>query len=205
MFPMHTKLVIATGNRGKIAEIARLLDNIPGWELLTPDRAGPFPEVFEDGATFEENAVKKARELCAHTGHAAVADDSGLEVDALGGRPGVFSARYAGDNATDADRNAKLLREMNGVPEGKRTARFVCVIALALPDERLYLARGVCEGSIAREPRGSAGFGYDPVFVPAGRTVAMAELSPDEKNAISHRGAALRELRSILSSLNVTA
>jgi len=190
------RVVLATRNRDKLREIARLLDP-ERFKLLTLDDFDDFPEVEEDGATLEENALKKAREVAAATGLLTVADDTGLEVDALGGRPGVYSSRYAGENATYADNVQKLLRELQGVPREKRAARFRCVAAI-VDGEREVTAEGVCEGVILEEPRGEGGFGYDPVFfVPeVGKT--FAEMSTEEKNAISHRGKAFRKAAEIL-------
>jgi XTP/dITP diphosphohydrolase len=189
-------VVVATGNVGKVAEIRAALEPT-GWTFVTASELGlTAPEVEETGATFEENALLKARAYRDIFGMAALADDSGLEVDALSGSPGVRSARYAGEPASDAANNAKLLRELERVPAAGRTARFRSVVALVAPDGTEEVAAGSCEGTIGREPKGTGGFGYDPLFEPAdapGRT--MAELAMDEKNAISHRGRALRALR----------
>jgi XTP/dITP diphosphohydrolase len=196
---------MATRNAGKIRELRDLLDGL-GIELLSLADFPDLPEIPEEGATFAENAVTKAKEVARLTRLPALADDSGLEVEALGGRPGVFSARYAQDRTqpavpSDADNWRKLLDEMQGVPKEQRGARFVCEIALALPGGRVFTARGECRGSIALEPKGEHGFGYDPVFwVPEyGRT--MAELGPEVKNRISHRARALAALREILVSI----
>jgi XTP/dITP diphosphohydrolase len=194
-------LVVATGNRGKLAEIAAILDGL-GIALKTPADFPGAPVPVEDGATYRDNALIKARALCAFTGLPAIGDDTGLEVDALGGAPGLISARYAGP-AQDAARNReKLLAALEGVPPGRRAARFVCSIALALPDGRALAFDGECRGAITAEPRGAAGFGYDPVFlVPElGRT--MAELDPADKNRLSHRGRALEKLRAALRDLS---
>jgi XTP/dITP diphosphohydrolase len=157
--------------------------------------------VIEDGLTFAENALKKARSAAAHTGCAALADDSGLVIDALNGEPGIQSARYAGDDADDDERNRLVLDKMRCVPDGKRSARFVCAIAIVLSDGTEYLAEGVCEGTIIREMRGNYGFGYDPIFFlpECGRT--MAEIPLKEKNRISHRARALESARKILLSM----
>lgn len=189
------RLVLATTNKGKIREIEEVLAGLP----VTAESisAYSFPPVVEDGQTFADNACKKALYYAAHTGSIALADDSGLEVDALQGRPGVYSARYAGEQADDELNNRKLLADMRDVPEGRRGARFRCVLAVAAPDGRCVTAEGVCSGVIAYAPRGEGGFGYDPLFVlPDGRT--MAELPVDEKNRISHRGRALCKLRELL-------
>jgi XTP/dITP diphosphohydrolase len=190
-------VVLATSNEGKLAELRSLLgdlpiDLVPYGEILGP-RTLP-----EEGDTFEANAVQKARTVCQLTGLFALADDSGLEVDALGGRPGVRSARFAQERATDAENNAALLRAMEAIEEGGRSARFRCVLALANPwDTVVRVCEGRCEGSIARTPRGSGGFGYDPLFVVDGGR-AMAELSEAEKNSISHRARAGLAMRQIL-------
>jgi XTP/dITP diphosphohydrolase len=201
------RIVLATKNRGKLRELSALLDE-PRIELISlADVAPPDFDVDETGATFEENARLKAEAVARLTGLPALADDSGLEVDALGGRPGVHSKRYSGENATDARNNARLLEELREVVEHERTARFVCVLALAEPSlqghdaprasaaETRLLVRGTCEGHIALETRGTAGFGYDPLFVPdelGGRT--LGEASAAEKNGLSHRGQAIRAL-----------
>ena len=193
------KLLLATKNRGKIKEIIRLLKG-QRVEVLTLD---DFPGISlpkEDRSTFKGNALKKAR-VAGETGLAAISDDSGLCVDALGGRPGVLSARYAGDNATDEENLAKLLLEMKDVPEGKRTASFVCVIALVLPSGKEKTFEGRLEGVIAAKPKGRGGFGYDPVFFLPGKNKTLAELKPEEKNLLSHRGAALEKLKKDLFPL----
>jgi XTP/dITP diphosphohydrolase len=185
------RVVVASKNKGKLEEIAATLAPL-GWEFVSGEGG---PDVEETGETFFENAKLKAEAYARHFGTAALADDSGLEVDALAGAPGVRSARYAGEHASDVDNNAKLLAALAVVPEGRRTARFRSTIVLTDTDGSLVAADGACEGRIGFAPRGSGGFGYDPLFLPEatpGRT--MAELSLDEKNAISHRGAALRAL-----------
>lgn len=193
-------LAIATRNHGKMREMAAALD-IPGLRVLTPAEAGEWPEVEETGATFQENAVLKAEALRDLKGAAALADDSGLMVDALAGEPGVRSSRYAGPEG-DSEKNMDLLLErLAGVPPLERTARFACVMALALTDGELVITRGELEGSIAEARRGSGGFGYDPVFVPLGYERTLAELSLKEKNAISHRGKALSRMRVVLAGL----
>ncbi len=198
-------LVMATRNPGKVRELRQILQDL-GIRLLSLADFPEIGEIPEEGATFAENAAAKAKEVARLTGLPALADDSGLEVAALGDRPGVFSARYAQDRTqpwppADQDNWRKLLEEMAGVPLKQRGARFVCEIALALPDGRLYHAHGECAGSIALEPKGDQGFGYDPVFtVPEyGRT--MAELGPAIKNRISHRARALAALQELLRSL----
>ncbi len=193
-------ILIATRNRGKMAELASLLASAP-FQLLSLDDAGVEDEAPETGATFKENARIKAEEYARLSGMLTLADDSGLEVDALGGEPGVMSARYAGDDASDADRIAFLLGKLEGAPDEALSARFRCVIAVARPGESAELRGGTCEGRIARSPRGAGGFGYDPIFLlPAlGRT--MAELSPEEKNQLSHRGIAARRTAELLRTL----
>lgn len=194
-------LVIATGNRGKLAEIRALLAGLPVEVLGIGDVMTP-PVVDEDGETFVANALKKARAVARATGMITLADDSGLEVDALGGRPGVRSARYAREGASDAENNAKLLVELEGVPPERRSARFRCAMALvdpwARPEERESVVEGACEGSIRLQPSGQGGFGYDPLFVVAERGCTMAELDESEKNRLSHRGRALSRLRPVL-------
>ena len=198
-------LVMATRNPGKIRELRQILKDLDV-HLLSLDDFPELPEIPERGPTFAENAAAKAREVARLTGLPALADDSGLEVAALRGRPGVWSARYAQDRTapappTDQDNWRKLLEEMAGVPLEARGARFVCEIALALPDGRLFKAHGECAGRIALTPQGEQGFGYDPVFAlpEYGRT--MAELGPRVKNRLSHRARALAALKELLLSL----
>lgn len=193
-------IVLATRNENKVRELAAMLAGLP----IRLESIGSYPDapdVEETGATFAENAVLKAKAAVQHTGLWAMADDSGLEVDALDGQPGVYSARFAGPGATDADNNEKLLKLMADVPDDRRTARFRCAIALAAPDGRIFVDEGTCEGRIARAPRGEGGFGYDPLFVvpELGRT--FAELPAAEKDRISHRGRALTAVRRRLEDL----
>lgn len=183
------KLLVATRNHHKLAEIRAILA-LPGVSLLGADEVPGLPEVEEDAPTFEGNAIKKARALCDASGLWALADDSGLEVDALNREPGVYSARYAGKQGDTPANNAKLLRRMEGVHD--RRARFRCALALAAPDGRTWTVDGRCEGRIVEAPRGNRGFGYDPLFVPDGHTRTFAELPNEEKNRLSHRGNALR-------------
>jgi len=192
------KVVIGTGNPGKIREILRIVGDVPGIVWLTSAEV-PFPEVPETGDTFLANAMEKARTIAAATGYPTLAEDSGLEVDVLHGAPGVQSAHYAGHPPDRAANNAKLLMALAGVPD--RRATFRTVAALALPDGRLWTADGELEGRIAEVPRGNAGFGYDPLFVPVGETRTLAELSAEEKDAISHRRRALDGLRRVLREL----
>jgi XTP/dITP diphosphohydrolase len=199
--PEILSLVIATSNEGKLLELRALLGDVPVQLLSASSVLGERFAVNEDGATFEANAVLKAKTASALTGLYALADDSGLEVDALAGRPGVRSARFAHERATDAENNAALLRELEEVGDGDRQARFRCVLALASPwqPDKVRTVEGSCEGSIARAPRGSGGFGYDPLFiVPELGGRAMAELAESEKNAISHRSRAARAMRAVL-------
>jgi len=191
------RLAVATRNRGKIREIEEALRGLP-LRLVTWKEFPGWPVPEEKGQTFEENALEKAESLARFSGIPSLADDSGLEVEALGGAPGVSSAHYAGRHGDDAANIARLLGEMEGVSREDREARFVCVLALAGPRGEKLLVREACEGRIAEEPRGEGGFGYDPVFVPRGYSRTMAELSLEEKNAVSHRGKALRRLRQLL-------
>jgi len=190
------EIVLATGNRKKLEEIRRITADM-GITVRTIKEFPDCPEVVEDADTFEGNALKKAREISAHTGLAALADDSGLEVDALGGAPGVYSARYAGEKATDAENVGKLLRELSRA-EGERTARFHCVIALVLPDGAEEVFDGKVEGRIGGAGRGHNGFGYDPVFFPEGHERTFAEMDASEKDSMSHRGRALEKFREYL-------
>ena len=191
------EVVIATRNAGKLLEIQSILAPL-GLKIISLSHFPEIPEIIEDGQTFEENAVKKAVAVARQTGRIAIADDSGLAVDALHGRPGVFSSRYAGENATDADRYRKLLKEMAEIPQRKRGAAFICAIAVASPEGKTETVEGQCHGEIAPTPRGSHGFGYDPVFYLPELGKTMAELDPEVKNRISHRARALERLKSIL-------
>jgi len=193
-------IVLATRNRKKAEELKRITADMPV-SVLTLDDFPGCPETEEDGTTFKANAAKKAVEVARYTGKPALADDSGLEVYALGGAPGVFSARYSGLGATDNKNSEKLLREMRSVAKEKRGARFVCCIALAFPDGGIQTFCGHAEGTIGTEPRGVNGFGYDPLFYPVGSTRTFAEMSEVEKDAVSHRGMALRSLQGYLNVL----
>ena len=186
------KLLISSRNENKIHEIREILGR-PGLDILSAADVPGLPDVEEDGDTFAANAVKKARELCRKTGMWTIADDSGLEVDALGGAPGVLSARYAGEHGRDADNNAKLLGELKDIPD--RGAQFHCAIALASPDGGIWIAEGICRGRLIDSPRGTGGFGYDPLFVPDGFDKTFAELGSDVKNRISHRAKALAKAK----------
>lgn len=198
--PGRLRLLVATRNRGKLREYRQLLADMPV-EVIDLEELGIMEEVAETGSTFVENAVQKALAYARLSGLWTWAEDSGLEVDALGGEPGVHSARFAGPEATDADRYRLLLQRMAHVPPGQRTARFRCVIAIATPEGRVELAEGHCEGEIALAPRGAHGFGYDPVFYLPDRQRTMAELPPEEKNRISHRAQAARTARQILERM----
>ena len=196
------KLVLATRNRGKVREIGEMLKAQDRIELLSLHSYSDAPDVIEDGKTYEENAIKKASVLAEYTGHLTIADDSGLEVDALDGAPGVHSARYAGENASDRDRIIKLLNALQNVPEDQRSGRFISAVAIAEPLAQVRVVRGVCEGRIIHTPRGAGGFGYDPVFVPVGYNKTFAELGDEVKNQISHRAKALGKARKLLSEMS---
>mgnify|MGYP006287864803 FL=1 len=191
------RIAIATRNAHKVHEIRAICAE---WPVTFVDADDRWPVVEEIGATYLENAFLKARAVAAATGLPALADDSGIEVDALGGAPGPRSARYAGEDASDAENLRALLAAIAGVPAVGRTARYRCVVVLCEPDGRELIAEGTCEGTLAARPRGEGGFGYDPAFVPAGWDVTLAELPPGEKDRISHRGRALRALRRALDA-----
>ena len=192
------ELLVATGNKGKLREFAELLKGVVD-KVLSPADFPGFPEVEEDGETFEANAIKKALSAAIFTGRPVLADDSGLSVDYLGGRPGVHSARYAGEGASDGDNNALLLRELCGVPAGRRAASFHCVIALCQPDGSCRTFDGALPGEILEAPRGADGFGYDPLFLVPEYGQTFSELPLKIKNAISHRGRAMQQLKAALS------
>jgi XTP/dITP diphosphohydrolase len=194
--------VVATANAHKLRELSVLFEGL-GVALLPRPEGLAMPE--ETGATFLANARLKARAIALATGEVALADDSGLEVDALGGEPGVHSARWAGEPGGDAANNAKLLAELRGIHGANRRARFRCVLVLAAPDGRELTAEGRFEGFVLEAPRGEGGFGYDPLFQPEGDTRTLAEYAGDEKNAVSHRGRAARRLREMLERLGRTA
>lgn len=190
------KFVLATKNKGKVSELRKILQDS---EIVTMTEAGFDEDIVEDGSTFEENALIKARAVCSALGTAAIADDSGIEVYALDMAPGIYSARYAGEDATDEDRVIKLLSELEGKDD--RRARFVCAAALCLPDGREAVCKGVIEGVVLQSPRGDGGFGYDPVFKPIGFDKTVAEMSGDEKNEISHRAKAFMALKETIEKL----
>lgn len=192
------RIVAATQNSHKIREMEAITADF-GMEILSQQEAGlPVLDIEENGTTFEENSTIKARTICSMSGLPAIADDSGLSVDALDGAPGIFSARYAGPEADDQANNAKLLEALRAVPETERTGRYVSVITLAYPDGRLLSARGECTGILLTAPRGAGGFGYDPLFVPDGTNTTFAEMTAELKNQISHRARALARLRELL-------
>lgn len=188
------KLIFATGNAGKMKEIREILGR-EGLEILSQKEAGIVNDAEENGSTFEENALIKARAVAAETDALVLADDSGLEIDYLNGEPGIYSARYLGEDTPYAIKNQKLLERMQDVPEEKRTARFVCAIAAVLPDGRELTTRGTIEGIIGYEVRGEGGFGYDPIFFVPEFGCSTAELTMEQKNAVSHRGKALRAMK----------
>jgi XTP/dITP diphosphohydrolase len=194
------EVVIATHNEGKLREIKDILAPW-GFKILSLKDFPGIPEIIEDGSTFAENAAKKAREVARQTGRLAIADDSGLVVDALQGKPGVFSSRYGGEKATDEQKFQKLLAEMSEIPEGKRQAAFVCTLAVAAPQGEVELLEGRCRGQIAFAPRGKHGFGYDPIFFLPELGKTMAELDPEVKNRISHRARALEKLKELLPTI----
>lgn len=194
------RLLIATHNRGKLVEYQAIFADLQ-LDLATLDDVDIHDDVAETGVTFAENARAKAIAYARQSGLLTLADDSGLQVDALGGEPGIHSKRYAGANKSDADRIAFILDKLRDVPVGRRAARFRCAIALAAPDGKLWETEGACEGEIAFEPRGENGFGYDPIFQVTARGARMAELSTAEKNKVSHRARAAEQARDILAEM----
>lgn len=192
------RILVATRSSHKLGELRQLL-HLPGVELVDLDDLGIPGDPVEDGATFADNALIKARWGTERSGLPTLADDSGIEVDALGGRPGVRSARYAGEGATDEQNLREMIRAIRGIPGGGRTARYRCLAVLSSPEGALTWAEGTCEGTLEISPRGSGGFGYDPIFVPAGWDETMAELTAEQKDRISHRGRAFRALRDRLA------
>ena len=193
---MSHKLVLATRNQGKITEFRRILDALaPGAiELIGVDQFPDLVDVDETGSTFEENSLLKARYTCQATGLPAIADDSGLCIDALNGAPGIFSARWAGEHGNDQANLEKVLEQLKDVPDEKRTAHFMCVASLVLPDGRQEVAEGRFEGHILHAPVGENGFGYDPIFQPLGLSISSAQMSAEEKDLVSHRGKSLRSI-----------
>ncbi len=196
----HTRILLATHNAHKRDEIARLLHAPRGSVLIPRDWNDEPPHPIESGFTYEENALIKARAFSRWSGLVALADDSGIEVDALDGAPGVQSANFAGPGADAAENFAKLLAALRGVPAERRQARFVCALALCSGERILFSARETCAGLISETPAGTAGFGYDPVFIPAGESATFAAMSPADKDRISHRGKALRRLAAALAA-----
>jgi XTP/dITP diphosphohydrolase len=197
-----TRLLLATRNAGKLAELRRLLASaVPGVEVLGLGDVPEYPEAPETGATFEDNALLKAREAVRHTGLPAVADDSGITVDALNGMPGILSARWSGRHGDDDANTSLLLGQLTDVPDERRGAAFVCAAALATPDGTEHVLRAEWRGAVLRDRRGTNGFGYDPVFLPAGLERTAAELAPAEKDALSHRGQAFAALLPVLAEV----
>ncbi len=188
------KVVIATKNKGKVKEIKDILSELPV-EVVSMQEEGIEIDIVEDGSSFEENALIKARTVKQYTSAIVIADDSGLEVDCLGGAPGIYSSRFAGEGATDEKNITKLLAMLEGVGEPERTARFVCAVAVVMTDNAHFIVRGECEGTIGFEPRGRHGFGYDPLFYIPEYGATMAQLGPEVKNTISHRVRALEKMK----------
>ena len=197
--PFPERLAIASKNPHKLRELGRICRDWPVEWLTVQNHRGPWPDVDEPHDTYLDNALEKARAVAHELGVPAIADDSGIEVDALGGGPGPRSARFAGEGASDADNLAKLIGLVADVEPDARTARYRCVAAIAWPDGRTMHAEGTCEGTLITRPRGDRGFGYDPVFVPQGERRTMAELGDEEKDRISHRGRAFRALAELLA------
>ena len=193
------KIVFATGNENKMIEIRMILEDL-GIEILSQREAGITADVIEDGATFEENAMIKAREIAKYTDAIVLADDSGLEIDYLNKEPGIYSARYMGENTSYDIKNQALLDRLDGVPDEKRTARFVCAIAAVFPDGTEEVVRGTMEGIIRHEIIGENGFGYDPIFFLPEYHCTSAQLPPEKKNELSHRGEGLRKMRVVIES-----
>ncbi len=190
------QIIFATKNKGKIKEVKSILHE---FEIISMEEACVAMEVIEDGKTFIENAIKKATEISKITGKITMADDSGLEIDFLDKKPGVYSARYLGENTPYIEKNNHILHLMENVPEQKRSARFVCAIATAFPNGKIVTTQSTIEGLIAHEIKGENGFGYDPIFFVPEKGKTTAELSPEEKNAISHRGKALKKMKELLA------
>ena len=191
------RMIFATGNENKMKEIREILGALP-LEILSMKEAGVSADIVEDGKTFEENALIKARTICKLAGEMVLADDSGLEIDYLNKEPGIYSARYMGEDTSYHIKNKSLIDRLEGVPDEKRTARFVCAIAAVFPDGKELVVRGTVEGIIGYEEKGENGFGYDPIFYLPERGCTTAELPPEEKNSISHRGNALRLMKDLL-------
>ncbi|MCD8347445.1 MAG: XTP/dITP diphosphatase [Lachnospiraceae bacterium] len=199
---MKKKMIFATGNSDKLREIRMILAH-SDLEIISMKEAGVTDDIVEDGETFEKNAIIKAKTIMERTGEIVLADDSGLEIDFLNKAPGVYSARFMGKDTSYEVKNAALVEKLSGVPDEERTARFVCVIACAIPDGRILTSRGVMEGRIGYESRGENGFGYDPIFYLPECGCYSAELAPEKKNELSHRGKALRGMRDILAEQGI--
>lgn len=197
---MSKTIIFATGNQGKMREIRKILGDMDV-EILSMKEAGISVDIIEDGTTFEENAVIKAKAVAKETPHIVLADDSGLEIDYLNKEPGIYSARYMGEDTSYEIKNKNLIERLNGVEDEKRTARFVCAIAAAMPNGEVITTHGVIEGRIGYEPKGSNGFGYDPIFYVPEYGCSSAQLSEEEKNAISHRGKALEAMKEELKKM----
>lgn len=191
---MEKRIIFATGNEGKMREVRMILEDLEV-PVVSMKEAGVSADIEENGTTFEENAVIKARSVMKLTGEMAMADDSGLEIDYLDGAPGIYSARFMGEDTSYDIKNAALIEKLAGVPDEKRTARFVCAIACVMPDGTTLTSRGTMEGRIAYEIRGENGFGYDPIFYLPECGCSSAEISPEQKNELSHRGKALRSMK----------
>ena len=194
---MEKRIIFATGNEGKMREIRMILGDL-GVPVVSMKEAGAAADIEENGTSFEENAIIKARTIMKKTGEITMADDSGLEIDALGGEPGIYSARYMGEDTSYDIKKQNLIDRLDGVPKEKRTARFVCAIAAVLPDGKELVTRQTMEGYIGWEPEGTNGFGYDPIFYLDEFGCSSATISPEQKNAISHRGKALRAMKELL-------
>ncbi len=199
---MSVRLVLASRNTHKIVEMRRILTELGlDIELVGTDQFPDLPDVDETGTSFAANALLKAREVCAYTGLPAIGDDSGLSVDALNGMPGIYSARWAGTHGRDAENLSLLIAQLDHVPANRRGAAFHCAVAVATPEGDERIVEGIVEGSLIGTPRGANGFGYDPIFVPTGFSITTAEMTDDEKDAISHRGRALRAIAPVLAEL----
>ena len=196
---MKRKVIFATSNEGKMKEVRAILEDL-GMEVLSMKEAGIHADVVEDGKTFEENAVIKATEIQKVCGEIVLADDSGLEVDYLNKEPGIYSARYMGEDTSYRIKNQSLIDRLEGVEDEKRTARFVCAIAAAFPDGSVEVTRGTIEGRIGYKESGENGFGYDPIFYVPEYGCTTAELSPEQKNEVSHRGKALRKMKEVIKA-----
>ena len=191
-------IIFATGNENKLREIREIMADIPDLQIISMKEAGVHADIVEDGNTFEENARIKAETVSRITGTIVLADDSGLSIDYLNGEPGIYSSRYLGEDTSYHIKNGELIKRLEGVPDEKRTARFVCAVAAAVPGEETRVVRGVMEGQIGYEERGENGFGYDPIFFLPSYGKTSAEISQEEKNRISHRGKALRAVRKVM-------